>query len=270
MRPLFQCNLHPLTDSGWFWFTVLTTIGYGNQAPETDAGRAMIYSLGFLSILMFAGILATAGFIAAAIVDDTLVRSRLVVLTRPCLSWVFWGILYYGWMAAIAAVTVRWKRTRLGPSADDFTIRDGYWFGYISSTTVGLGDIFLEPEVFLYRDLVTFPLLFLVAFVLVAAFLSKFAELIGLLIGKKSLVEDLVGELKTVDMVGEVPGAAATAGAVHKGMDKIGEVPGVAAAAGAVNQGIDGVKHGLHLTDGNAHEGEDSDRANGASQEEAV
>ena len=38
-------------------FTVMTTVGYGNTAPTTEGGRAIIFTLGFFSILLFAGIL---------------------------------------------------------------------------------------------------------------------------------------------------------------------------------------------------------------------
>jgi hypothetical protein len=44
-----QC--YPNSAAGaWFWFTVMTTIGYGNTAPTSEGGRAMIYTLGFFSI----------------------------------------------------------------------------------------------------------------------------------------------------------------------------------------------------------------------------
>jgi hypothetical protein len=55
------------------------------------------------------------------------------------------------------------------------------WFAldsYISTTSVGLGDIYLEPEVIVGQDLIVFPLLFLTGFTLLSAFLGKFAEAI--------------------------------------------------------------------------------------------
>ena len=47
---------------------------------------------------------------------------------------------------------------------------------YISTTTIGLGDIFLEPEVILKEDLYFYPLSMLVGFTLFSAFLGKLAE----------------------------------------------------------------------------------------------
>lgn len=51
---LTVCRLTPLV-AGWFWFTVLSTIGYGYSVPYTHSGRIMVYTIGFLSILAFAG-----------------------------------------------------------------------------------------------------------------------------------------------------------------------------------------------------------------------
>jgi len=98
----------------------------------------MVFTFGFLSILTFAGILASSGYIASAIVDDLLVRFNLRILTREWAACILWGLLYYGWMIIIAVVTVAWKQTRLQLTSEEFDLRDGYWFAYISSTTVGL------------------------------------------------------------------------------------------------------------------------------------
>jgi hypothetical protein len=103
-----------LTALAWFWFTVMTTIGYGNQAPETTGGRALIYSLGFLSILAFAGILASAGNIVSVIFDDAVNRIQLHSLTTHWVACVVWGAVYYTWMGLIAAHTKRWKEEDLG------------------------------------------------------------------------------------------------------------------------------------------------------------
>jgi hypothetical protein len=84
----------------------------------------------------------------------------------------------------------------------DISLQDGYWFSFISTTTVGLGDIFLEPEVIQARDLVTFPLLFLVGFVFLSSFLGKFSEQVlhtygsG---GRKRVIDVLMERIKELD-----------------------------------------------------------------------
>jgi Ion channel len=93
---------------------------------------------------------------------------------------------------------------------EDFSARDAYWFAYISTTTVGLGDYFLEPEVFTRSDLMLFPMLFLFGFVLLASFLNKFTELLSHL-GRRgrfklSVLESILAQLKTTNMImGDLP-----------------------------------------------------------------
>jgi hypothetical protein len=82
------------------------------------------------------------------------------------------------------------------------SLKDGYWFSFISTTTVGLGDIFLEPEVIQARDLVTFPLLFLVGFVFLSSFLGKFAEQALHMYssgGRKRVIDVLLERIKVLD-----------------------------------------------------------------------
>jgi hypothetical protein len=92
----------------------MTTVGYGNQAPETTGGRAMVYSLGFLSILAFAGILASSGNIVSVIFDDAVNRIKVQSLTTPWVALWVWGAIYYSWMALIASITKNWKEKMLG------------------------------------------------------------------------------------------------------------------------------------------------------------
>jgi hypothetical protein len=158
----------------WFWFTVMTTIGYGNTAPQTNGGRAMVFTFGFFSILLFAGILAKAGSIVVAIVDDWLDRIKLSWLTQPAVQALLWGALYYLWCLMIAAYFVYWNMERLDATVD---FSDGYWYAYITTTTVGLGDYYLEHAAVVGTDLIVWPLLILFGFVLLSSFLNKMGEL---------------------------------------------------------------------------------------------
>jgi hypothetical protein len=76
-----------------------------------------------------------------------------------------------------------------------------------NSTTVGFGDIYLPAEVFMYRDLLTFPLMWLVGFVLVAAFIAKFADTWITLFGKRSYVVDVLERLHKTHMLHDLPSA---------------------------------------------------------------
>jgi hypothetical protein len=184
--------------TGFFWFTIMTTIGYGNYAPVTNAGRTMVLTLGFASLLMFGAVLARAGQIISAIVDDLFVRFHCNFLTtRPWATCFAWGALYYLWMLAIAAKTVVWKEGRLGES---FGLRDGYWFAYISTTTIGLGDMFLEPEVLFRRDVFIGTLLLLMGFTFLSSFLVKLTEVFLSWKRRKGFYESMLDRLETTHL----------------------------------------------------------------------
>ena len=71
------------------------------NTPET---RAIVYSLGLVSILAFGGVLATAGYIITTLFDDAFRRMRLEVFTIPWVASILWGAMYYMWMAVLMAV----------------------------------------------------------------------------------------------------------------------------------------------------------------------
>ena len=133
----------------------------------------MVFTAGFVSILLFGAVLAKAGSIVTTIVDDASDRLKLTKVNKPWVGTLFWGCLYYGWMCIIALYAAWWKNDRLG---EHMQYKDAYWFSFISTTTVGLGDYFLEHEVIQKRDLIAWPLLFLTGFVLLSSFLNKLSE----------------------------------------------------------------------------------------------
>jgi hypothetical protein len=108
------------------------TVGYGTYNAESAVGKAMVYSVGFICILLFGWILSIAGYLSSAIFDDALVRFQLRRMTWPSISCLVWGVLYYIWMALIAVATFEYKVYRVGDTG--FTMNQGYWFAYVSST----------------------------------------------------------------------------------------------------------------------------------------
>jgi Ion channel len=175
----------------------MTTIGYGNQSPISQGGRAMVYTVGFVCILAFASILVTAGYIVTAIFDDGIRRIRLDYLNAPWIGCLFWSVSYYAWMLVIAGLSTHWQHVKLG---EEFDFADGYWFAYISTTTVGLGDVVLQPEVIVGRDLVVFPLIFLIGFVFLSAFIGKIMDAVNVVFGgKTTLLETLVAQMDSTN-----------------------------------------------------------------------
>jgi hypothetical protein len=140
----------------------------------------MVSSLGFLSILAFAGIVAGSGSIVAVIFDDMVTRCRLRILSRPLVALFFGGAITSAWTLFLGFRTYAWWKIRLPPLEEVPTMWwDSVWFAYISTTTVGLGDFFLEPEIIFSGDVFSFSLLFLTGFVFISTFLTKFAEVLG-------------------------------------------------------------------------------------------
>jgi len=168
--------------SSFFWFTVQTMVGYGNMAPITRRGRRLVFLLGFFSILLFGGILAMAGYIVAFLFDDWVSRRGMYFLSKPWVACCIWAAAYYGWMCVIASQYVYWKDARLG---ENVSFETAYWWAYISTTTVGLGDFFLDSEGLIGRDVFIFPLIFLVGFTLLSAFLSKFWDACSIVIQRR-------------------------------------------------------------------------------------
>lgn len=118
----------------------MTTMGYGNQAPLTWQGRALIFSLGFLSVLLFGVILQRAGRVTSVLFDDSLSHFQMRILSRSWFLCAIWGIIYYGYMLINAYYIKSWKASRLG---DTISLGEGYWFSFISFTTIGLGKFLL-------------------------------------------------------------------------------------------------------------------------------
>jgi hypothetical protein len=135
----FFIDLFHLT--AWFWFTIMSTIGYvsiwkhflhgcttnstlierllfyvqGNASIETLSGRTLVYTFGFLSILFFGGVSLGAGGITVAIFKDVCLRSNHAkILTTPWIATFIWGSLYYTWMCVIANVST-YKTTNFEP-----------------------------------------------------------------------------------------------------------------------------------------------------------
>jgi hypothetical protein len=169
-------------------FASFCRIGYGNQAPVTTEGRVLIVTAGLLSILLFAVVLGGSGFIISAIFDDMMSRIHLSFLTWPSVGCLLWGSCWIAWMLGIGYSADEFWRLRLGD--EDFANNeDIFWFAFISTTTVGLGDFYLQPEVTFASDVLQFSLMFLVGFVFLASFLGKISE------GIASLAPNLGGRL---------------------------------------------------------------------------
>jgi len=196
-------GLQCATNTGaaaWFWFTVMTTVGYGNMSPSTYQGRSLVTGLGWLSIIAFGAITVYASSTWTAIVNDFFRRIRLPMMTRPLYSMIFWGCISFCWIAYIAGSARSWWAERI--PGYEVTKGDSYWFAYITTLTVGLGDFYLQSEGFFVSDVFSFASMFLAGFVLVSTFLGFVGELVMTFIPAKS--ESMEEYLARTDLQGNV------------------------------------------------------------------
>jgi len=160
-----------------FWFTIMTTIGYGNTAPITPGGRLLVYFMGFVSILAFTAVMGHAGYILLVIVDDFFYRKNLKKLTEGFLAVLFWLCMLILWILVLAGISVLYTRDRYGDGHDN-DLAENFWWAFISVTTVGFGDVYIPHDVFRAGDMFYVPLILLLGFVMLANFLYKLSDFI--------------------------------------------------------------------------------------------
>ncbi|KAL3907566.1 MAG: hypothetical protein SGARI_003478 [Bacillariaceae sp.] len=144
---------------------------------QRSGGRLLVAFLGWLSIIAFAGIIIISTANWMAIADDFFFRLKMPYLKKPLWSSILWGILSIAWIALLASKARGFWRERI--PGYEVTKADSYWFAYISSLTVGLGDFYLQPEGMFVADVFSWSSAMLTGFVLVSTFLGKVGDLIS-------------------------------------------------------------------------------------------
>jgi hypothetical protein len=177
----------------------------------------MVAALGIPSILAFGVILASAGGVVKVLFDDLVFRLNFCLMNlddwwihgwlglsrlskkswwrvlNPVLRSLWWAAWTLGWMAYLARQSYYWWSERWD-AYDNVTKGESMWFAFISSTTVGLGDFFLPPEVIFLGDVFRFAFLFLTGFVLFSAFVNSFGVLVLAVLGKGKSLEERVNK----------------------------------------------------------------------------
>lgn len=126
--------------------------GYGNAAVVSVVGQSLIYTFGFICVILFGHIEWRAGAVTMEIVDDFFERLKLKSLVhgwRPVGIWLL-HLIFWLWIGTAATLIV--ARKLLGM---DTSVARAFWFAFISTTTVGFGDgEFFDEIVFIYFDII--------------------------------------------------------------------------------------------------------------------
>ncbi|KAF5302925.1 hypothetical protein FQA39_LY02105 [Lamprigera yunnana] len=143
----FQSSYHPdlkapekwsFLTSVFFSSTVLTTIGYGNTVPVTTEGRAFCIVFALIGIPLTLTVIADMGRLFASSLSAFVghmpgwCRNATVVRRTSCYAVGAVGFLFM-YLAAGAGFFVIWE--------EDWTFFDGFYFCFITMTTIGFGDL---------------------------------------------------------------------------------------------------------------------------------
>jgi Ion channel len=175
--------------TAWFFFTIMTTVGYGNQAPVTDTGRLIVVTAGLLSLILFGAVLGLCGYVILVIFDDAVSRLHCGVVKKllgnPVFGLLLWGTIWLLYALAMAKDFEFWWEARLPEFAADLDRIDLLWFSSISFSTIGLGDYYLQPEVIFASDTLKYSVLFMIGFVFLSTFFGKIVETLATVMPKK-------------------------------------------------------------------------------------
>jgi len=169
------CKLNP-AGGAIFWFTVMTTVGYGNAAPKTGGGQIFVVILGFISILAFATVAGATGHVVLAIIDDVFIRLKMERLTKGWISLMFWMSMIVLSMLCVAGIAAAYTNSRY--DGDVRPMGELLWFAFITITTVGLGDIHIPHDAFHQKDMFYVPFALLLGYVCVANFFIKMSNML--------------------------------------------------------------------------------------------
>ncbi|XP_058063236.1 TWiK family of potassium channels protein 7 [Anopheles bellator] len=134
-----------LLQAVFFASTVITTIGYGNIVPVTDGGRVFCLLFALIGIPFTLTVIADWGRLFAGAVSTLVKNFPAIPLARFCPDTGF-KLSERKWLYAVGAVGFLGIYLAAGTGLlllweDDWSFFDGYYFCFITMTTIGFGDL---------------------------------------------------------------------------------------------------------------------------------
>ena len=147
-----------------------------------------MFSLGFVSIICFAAIIGHSSEIMLERIDDKLSRyKKLKFLTEGLPAVFLWLAMFWSWIGAYALCYLYIENH---DDEEHNSINDALWFSYISMTTIGFGDYYLNYYDNLYSRFFLWTLTMLMGFLLLGNFALKLSLYVEKI--KKQLVLSLI------------------------------------------------------------------------------
>uniref|UniRef100_A0A182N9Y8 Potassium channel domain-containing protein n=1 Tax=Anopheles dirus TaxID=7168 RepID=A0A182N9Y8_9DIPT len=129
----------------FFASTVITTIGYGNIVPVTLGGRVFCMLFALIGIPFTLTVIADWGRLFATAVSTLAKNFPVLPLARICPDTGF-KVSDKKWLYAVGAVCFLGVYLAAGTGLlllweEDWSFFDGYYFCFITMTTIGFGDL---------------------------------------------------------------------------------------------------------------------------------
>lgn len=136
-----------------------------------------------MGLILFGAVLGLTGYVTVSIFDDAVGRTPFkCVLQNPLFGMLFWGSIWMLYALALSQDFDWWWTNRLPEYAATLDQADTLWFAFISTSTIGLGDYYLQPEIVFASDTLKYSALFLVGFVFLSSFFGKIAACLSVLL----------------------------------------------------------------------------------------
>ncbi|XP_049529906.1 TWiK family of potassium channels protein 7 [Anopheles darlingi] len=135
-----------LLQAVFFASTVITTIGYGNIVPVTEGGRVFCMLFALIGIPFTLTVIADWGRLFAGIVSTLAKNIPALRLARFCPDTGIKMKTDKKWLYAVGSVGFLLVYLAAGTGLlllweEDWSFFDGYYFCFITMTTIGFGDL---------------------------------------------------------------------------------------------------------------------------------